>query len=103
MKKDLICVVKQAVKQSARIKERDIMLARIAVKSLLAGNVNMIMLRNNKPKLNREKAKAVILYLLNKCGAMSKEKLGLLLYFVDFDFYEKHEISLTGMTYIKKL
>ena len=55
-----------------------------------------------KPKLNKEKAKQVILYLLNKCGAMDEEKLFILLYFIDFDYYEKYEESLTGMTYIKK-
>jgi len=58
-------------------------------------------IRNNKPKLNKEKARNVILYFLNKCGAMDKEKLMMLLYFVDFDYYEKYEESLTGLTYIK--
>lgn len=60
------------------------------------------MIRQNKPKLNKEKAKQVILYFLNKCGNMSQEKLELLLYFADFDFYEKYGKSITGMTYIKK-
>ena len=54
------------------------------------------------PKLNKQKAEVVIRYILNRCGGMSKEKLELLLYFTDFDFYEKYGKSLTGMTYIKK-
>lgn len=32
-----------------------------------------------------------ILYVLNKCGAMTAEKLEGLLYFIDFDFYELYE------------
>ena len=60
-------------------------------------------IRQNKPTLNKKKAKAVILYFLNKLGALDKTKLELLLYFCDFDYYEKYEKSLTGMTYIKKV
>ncbi len=59
------------------------------------------MIRNNKPKLNKEKAKQVILYFLNKLGPMTKEKLCCLLYYVDFDFYEKYEKFLCGFTFIK--
>jgi hypothetical protein len=53
--------------------------------------------------LNKKKAKNVILYLLNKCGAMDEEKLFCLLYFLDFDYFEKYGKSLTGFTYIKKI
>lgn len=60
------------------------------------------MIRNNKPKLDEKKAKQVILYLLNKIGPMSKEKLFCLLYFIDFDYYEKYECHIMGFTYIKK-
>ena len=60
------------------------------------------MIRNNNPKLNKVKAKNVILYLLNKCGAMTKEKLIGLLYFCDFDSYELTGKSITNFTYIKK-
>lgn len=59
-------------------------------------------IRKSEPKLNKEKAKQVILYLLNRCGAMTVEKLMLLLYFIDFDFYEKYERHFMGFTYIKK-
>ena len=55
------------------------------------------------PKLNKRKAKQVILYLLNKLGALDKEKLMMLLYFLDFDFYEKYERHFMGFTYVKKL
>lgn len=51
-----------------------------------------------RPRVMRE----VILYILNKCGPMTKEKLCCLLYFTDYDFYEKHGRSLTGATYIKR-
>ena len=53
-------------------------------------------------KKNKEKAKQVILYLLNKCGSMTKEKLYCLLYFIDFDYYEKYNEKLMGFTYLKK-
>ena len=60
-------------------------------------------IRNSQPKLNIKKAKNVILYLLNKSnGAMTKEKLFCLLYFIDFDFYEKYEEHFVGFTYYKK-
>jgi len=50
---------------------------------------------------NKEKTKQVILYFLNRCGGMNKEKLFCLLYFLDFDFYEKYGRSVTGMKYYK--
>jgi len=48
--------------------------------------------------------KEVLLYILNKVG--SKENIGetviyKLLYFIDFDFYEKYEEQLVGATYMK--
>lgn len=60
-------------------------------------------IRNSTPKLNKQKAKQVILYLLNKLGPMNKEKLFTLLYFCDFDYYEKYEKHFMGFTYIKKI
>jgi len=54
-----------------------------------------------KGKYSPEKLKAVILYILSKCGAMEKEKLACLLYFIDFSHYEKYETSLTGAVYLK--
>lgn len=61
-------------------------------------------LRISVPQENIEKFKEVLLYILNKVG--SKSNVGetviyKLLYFVDFDFYEKYEEQLIGATYIK--
>lgn len=51
--------------------------------------------------LNREKYKETILYLCSKLGGevRGKKKLAKLLYFVDFDLFEKIEKSLTGDVY----
>lgn len=55
-------------------------------------------------KKNLEKFKQVLLYVLGKVG--SKPNIGetvihKLLYFIDFDYYEKFEENLMGATYIK--
>lgn len=62
------------------------------------------MIRINIPQRNLEKFKEVLLYILNKVG--SKANVGeivlyKLLYFIDFDFYEKYEEQLIGATYKK--
>ena len=53
------------------------------------------------PKISEKKYKEVILYLAEKLGGeiKGKKKLAKLLYFVDFDFYEKFQKSLTGDIY----
>lgn len=61
-------------------------------------------IRINVPRKNLQKFKEVFLYILNKVG--SKPNIGetviyKLLYFIDFDFYEKYEEQLIGATYIK--
>ncbi|HTG01858.1 MAG TPA: type II toxin-antitoxin system antitoxin SocA domain-containing protein [Nitrospirota bacterium] len=61
-------------------------------------------MRISVPQKNLQKFKEVLLYILNKVGA--KENIGetviyKLLYFIDFDFYEKYEGQLVGATYIK--
>ena len=55
----------------------------------------------NMPKISEKKYKEVILYLAEKLGGeiRGKKKLAKLLYFVDFDFFEKFEKSLTGDVY----
>ena len=58
-------------------------------------------IRISEPELNRKKAREVILYLLNRCGAISEKKLKLLLYFIDFDFFEKYEERIMGFKYMK--
>ena len=61
-------------------------------------------IRVNIPEKNIKKFKQVLLYILEEVGA--KPNVGMtvlykLLYFIDFDFYEKHEKQLMGLTYIK--
>lgn len=61
-------------------------------------------LRINVPQKNLEKFKEVLLYILNAVG--SKSNIGesviyKILYFIDFDFYEKYEEQLIGATYIR--
>lgn len=55
-------------------------------------------------KLNEEKYKNVILFLSKNVGQGSvwgKKKMYKLLYFLDFDFFEKHERPITGDIYHK--
>jgi len=61
-------------------------------------------IRINIPQKNLEKFKEVFLYILNRVG--SKPNIGetviyKLLYFIDFNFYEKYEEQLIGAAYIK--
>lgn len=63
-----------------------------------------ISLRINVPQKNIAKFREVLLYILGKVG--SKPNIGetvlyKLLYFIDFNFYEKFEEQLIGATYIK--
>lgn len=56
------------------------------------------------PRANVKKFKEVLLYILSKVGAkpnIGETALYKLLYFIDFDFYEKFEEQLTGARYIK--
>ena len=60
--------------------------------------------RISVPQKNLVKFKEVLLYILNRVG--SKPNVGetviyKLLYFIDFDYYEKYEEQLIGATYIK--
>ena len=61
-------------------------------------------MRINVPQKNLAKFREILIYILNKVG--SKPNIGetviyKLLYFSDFDFYEKYEEQLIGATYIK--
>ncbi len=56
------------------------------------------------PRAHVKKFKEVLLYVLNKVGAkpnIGETALYKLLYFIDFDFYERFEEQLTGARYIK--
>lgn len=55
-------------------------------------------------RANVKKFKEVLLYILSKVGAkpnIGETALYKLLYFIDFDFYEKFESQLTGARYVK--
>ncbi|PIZ76186.1 XRE family transcriptional regulator [Candidatus Peregrinibacteria bacterium CG_4_10_14_0_2_um_filter_38_24] len=61
-------------------------------------------MRIDIPQKKLDKFKQVFLYILEKVGG--KPNVGLtvlykLLYFIDFDYYEKYEEQLMGLTYIK--
>ena len=61
-------------------------------------------MRISVPAKNIRKFREVLLYILNKVGAKSnvgETVLYKLLYFIDFDFYEKYEEQLIGATYKK--
>jgi transcriptional regulator with XRE-family HTH domain len=61
-------------------------------------------MRISVPQKNLEKFKEVLLYILSKVGGkpnVGETVLYKLLYFIDFDFYEKFEEQLVGATYIK--
>jgi len=56
------------------------------------------------PKENTNKFKEILLYILGKVGSrpnIGQTALYKLLYFIDFDYYEKYEEQLIGATYIK--
>jgi len=61
-------------------------------------------MRINIPKKNLKKFKEVLLYILSRVGGrpnVGEAVIYKLLYFIDFDFYEKFEEQLIGATYIK--
>jgi len=61
-------------------------------------------IRISVPQENLEKFKEVLLYILSKVGGkpnVGEAVIYKLLYFIDFDFYEKFEEQLVGATYIK--
>ncbi|MCG2694850.1 DUF4065 domain-containing protein [Candidatus Parcubacteria bacterium] len=66
----------------------------------ISGNVEI----REIPKENISKFKEVLLYILGKVGSrpnIGQTVLYKLLYFMDFDYYEKYEEQLIGATYIK--
>ncbi|MFH1444510.1 MAG: type II toxin-antitoxin system antitoxin SocA domain-containing protein [Candidatus Peregrinibacteria bacterium] len=61
-------------------------------------------MRINVPRKNLRKFKEVLLYVLEKVGArpnVGETVLYKLLYFIDFDYYEKFEEQMIGATYIR--
>lgn len=60
--------------------------------------------RDLSPKASPEKLREVLLYVLEKVGAkpnVGETVLYKLLYFIDFDYYEKTGHSITGLTYVR--
>ncbi|MGB2600399.1 MAG: type II toxin-antitoxin system antitoxin SocA domain-containing protein [Candidatus Omnitrophota bacterium] len=60
--------------------------------------------RISVPQKNLQKFKEVLIYILEKVGSkpnVGETVLYKLLYFVDFNFYEKYEEQLIGATYMK--
>lgn len=65
---------------------------------------NSTEMRISVPEKNIKKFKEVFLYVLGQVGAkpnVGESVLCKLLYFIDFDFYEKYEKQLMGAVYIK--
>jgi len=61
-------------------------------------------IRISVPQKNLEKFKEVLLYILSKIGSkpnVGESVLYKLLYFIDFNYYEKYEEQVIGATYIK--
>ena len=61
-------------------------------------------LRINVPRKNLAKFKEVLLYVLGRVGSrpnIGETVIYKLLYFIDFDYYEKYEEQLIGATYIR--
>ena len=61
-------------------------------------------IRINVPQKNIKKFKEALLYILNKIGSkpnVGETVLYKILYFIDFNYYEKYEEQLIGATYIK--
>ncbi|HEV7951758.1 MAG TPA: type II toxin-antitoxin system antitoxin SocA domain-containing protein [Candidatus Saccharimonadales bacterium] len=60
--------------------------------------------REIDPQIKPEKLREVLLYVLEKVGAkpnVGETVLYKLLYFIDFDYYEKYGKSITGLTYVR--
>jgi len=69
-----------------------------------AATEDEIVPRDLDPQTNPEKLREVLLYVLEKVGAkpnVGEMVLYKLLYFIDFDYYEKTGQSITGLTYVR--
>ncbi|MCX6761057.1 MAG: DUF4065 domain-containing protein [Candidatus Nealsonbacteria bacterium] len=84
---------------AGRSPEREVILEKEGVNKKTSSDLKIRVTRKNL-----EKFKQVLLYVLTKVGGKSnvgETVLHKLLYFIDFDYYEKFEESLMGATYIK--
>ncbi|MEO0082147.1 MAG: type II toxin-antitoxin system antitoxin SocA domain-containing protein [candidate division WOR-3 bacterium] len=79
-------------------KEPEVVLAKDAPARSAAGGM-----RISVPQKNLAKFREVLLYVLSRIGArphVGETVLYKLLYFIDFDYYEKYEEQLIGATYV---
>jgi len=71
----------------------------------IAGTARQTILpREVNPQIDPVKLRAVLLYILGQVGArpnVGETVLYKLLYFIDFDYYEKNGRSITGLSYAK--
>lgn len=77
---------------------------KISLQDYFAAQADGSSTRIHIPQKHLEKFKQVFLYVLQKVGAkpnVGETVLYKLLYFIDFDFYEKYESQLMGLTYLK--
>ncbi len=61
-------------------------------------------IRISVPQKNLDKFKEVFIYIIGRIGSkpnVGESVLNKILYFIDFDYYEKYEEQLIGATYIK--
>ncbi len=81
-------------------KEIEVVLSQVAVSKKTKSHE----MRISVPQSKVDKFREVLLYVLNRVGSrpnVGETVIYKLLYFIDFDFYEKYEEQLIGATYIK--
>jgi transcriptional regulator with XRE-family HTH domain len=84
--------------------EKELVLGVVIEKEKSVKNIRNQEIRISVPQKNLEKFKEVLLYILSRVGGkpnVGETVIYKLLYFIDFDFYEKFEEQLIGATYIK--
>ncbi len=74
------------------------------IKSKVKVNTKKNQMRISIPQKKIDKFKQILLYILKKVGGkpnIGETVIYKLLYFIDFDYYEKYEEQIMGLTYIK--
>lgn len=97
---DLLDITLESLIEGRPVAISDVKLAR---NKEMTGKTEATM-RISVPQKNLKKFKEVLLYILEKVGGkpnIGQTVLYKLLYFIDFDYYEKFEEQLIGATYIK--
>ena len=86
------------------ISEKDIKISINIEKTNMPVNKQTEEIRISIPQQKRDKFKQILLYVLKKIGG--KPNIGMtalykIIYFIDFDYYEKYEEQLMGLVYLK--